>query len=107
MYCVLIGLGHGTWVRDHKVEPDTYVEVKEGDVIRIGCSTRQYRLNWIPVSLAYAKDNLLLDRMIKAHNQKVSTSLSLSSLHSTYLLSLLNAFTAVTNGWTSGWIISL
>ncbi|CDY59051.1 BnaC07g48210D [Brassica napus] len=64
---------HGTWVRDHKVEPDACVEVKEGDVIRIGCSTRQYRLNWIPVSLAYAKDNLLLDRIIEAHNQKSQT----------------------------------
>ncbi|KAG2306850.1 hypothetical protein Bca4012_084193 [Brassica carinata] len=61
---------HGTWVRDQKVEPGACVEVKEGDVIRIGCSTRLYRLNWIPVSLAYAKDNLLLHRMIEAHNQE-------------------------------------
>lgn len=75
---------HGTWVRDHKVEPDTYVEVKEGDVIRIGCSTRQYRLNWIPVSLAYAKDNLLLDRMIKAHNQKSQTDTADGHLDVTY-----------------------
>lgn len=61
---------HGTWVRDQKVEPDACVEVKEGDVIKIGCSKRQYRLNWVPVSLAYAKDHLLLDRMIEAHNQE-------------------------------------
>ncbi|WZZ71344.1 hypothetical protein YC2023_082714 [Brassica napus] len=79
---------HGTWVRDHKVEPDACVEVKEGDVIRIGCSTRQYRLNWIPVSLAYAKDNLLLDRIIEAHNQKVSTCLISSDDEDTRDLSL-------------------
>ncbi|KAF3595214.1 hypothetical protein DY000_02022681 [Brassica cretica] len=75
---------HGTWVRDHKVEPDACVEVKEGDVIRIGCSTRQYRLNWIPVSLAYAKDNLLLDRMIEAHNQKLQTDTADGHLDVTY-----------------------
>ncbi|CAN6871576.1 unnamed protein product [Brassica oleracea var. botrytis] len=75
---------HGTWVRDHKVEPDACVEVKEGDVIRIGCSTRQYRLNWIPVSLAYAKDNLLLDRMIEAHNQKSQTDTADGHLDVTY-----------------------
>ncbi|KAF2595116.1 hypothetical protein F2Q70_00043301 [Brassica cretica] len=44
---------HGTWVADLKVEPDACVEVKEGDVIRIGGSTRIYRLHWIPLSRAY------------------------------------------------------
>ena len=44
---------HGTWIADLKVEPDACVEVKEGDVIRIGGSTRIYRLHWIPLSRAY------------------------------------------------------
>ncbi|KAH0910873.1 hypothetical protein HID58_034194, partial [Brassica napus] len=44
---------HGTWVADQKVEPDACVEVKEGDVIRIGGSTRIYSLHWIPLSRAY------------------------------------------------------
>ncbi|CAH2035330.1 unnamed protein product, partial [Thlaspi arvense] len=48
---------HGTWVTDQKVEPDVCVEVKEGDVIRIGGSTRIYRLHWIPLSRAYDIDN--------------------------------------------------
>ncbi|CAA7018694.1 unnamed protein product [Microthlaspi erraticum] len=48
---------HGTWVTDQKVDPDACVEVKEGDVIRIGGSTRIYRLHWIPLSRAYDIDN--------------------------------------------------
>lgn len=48
---------HGTWVADQKVEPDACVEVKEGDVIRIGGSTRIYRPHWIPLSRAYDSDN--------------------------------------------------
>ncbi|KAF2589744.1 hypothetical protein F2Q70_00038732 [Brassica cretica] len=47
----------GTWVRDEKVEADACVEVEEGDVIRIGASTRLYRLHWIPLSHAYDLDN--------------------------------------------------
>ncbi|KAG5384290.1 hypothetical protein IGI04_035760 [Brassica rapa subsp. trilocularis] len=47
---------HGTWVTDQKVEPDACVEVKEGDVIRIGGSTRIYSLHWIPLSRAYDID---------------------------------------------------
>ena len=50
-------LVHGTWVADQKVEPDACVEVKEGDVIRIGGSTRIYRLHWIPLSRTYDSDN--------------------------------------------------
>lgn len=48
---------HGTWVADLKVEPYACVEVKENDVIRIGGSTRIYRLHWIPLSRAYDIDN--------------------------------------------------
>ncbi|CAN8303498.1 unnamed protein product [Cochlearia groenlandica] len=48
---------HGTWVTDLKVEPNGCVEVKEGDVIRIGGSTRIYRLHWIPLSRAYDTDS--------------------------------------------------
>ncbi|XP_018449410.2 FHA domain-containing protein PS1-like isoform X1 [Raphanus sativus] len=47
----------GTWVRDEKVEADDCVEVEEGDVIRIGASTRLYRLHWVPLSHAYDLDN--------------------------------------------------
>ncbi|KAJ0232784.1 PIN domain-containing protein [Hirschfeldia incana] len=47
----------GTWVRDERVEGDDCVEVEEGDVIRIGASTRLYRLHWVPLSHAYDLDN--------------------------------------------------
>ncbi|KAL1219440.1 FHA domain-containing protein PS1 [Cardamine amara subsp. amara] len=48
---------HGTWVTDQRVEPHACVEVNEGDVIRIGGSTRIYRLHWIPLSRAYDIEN--------------------------------------------------
>ncbi|XP_010461265.1 PREDICTED: FHA domain-containing protein PS1-like [Camelina sativa] len=48
---------HGTWVRDLRVEPHACVEVEEGDTIRIGGSTRIYRLHWIPLSRAYDFEN--------------------------------------------------
>ncbi|XP_010538917.1 PREDICTED: FHA domain-containing protein PS1 [Tarenaya hassleriana] len=48
---------HGTWVSDQKIEAGTCVEVKEGDTIRIGGSTRIYRLHWIPLRRAYDMDN--------------------------------------------------
>ncbi|CAL1409976.1 unnamed protein product [Linum trigynum] len=41
---------HGTWVSRKKIEPGVRVEVAEGDTIRIGASTRVYRLNWVPMS---------------------------------------------------------
>ncbi|WZZ15750.1 hypothetical protein YC2023_108839 [Brassica napus] len=50
---------HGTGVADQKFEPDACVEVKEGDVIRIGGSTRIYSLHWIPLSRAYDIDRLI------------------------------------------------
>ncbi|KAJ4875495.1 FHA domain-containing protein PS1 [Raphanus sativus] len=55
---------HGTWVADQKVEADACVEVKEGDVIRIGGSTRIYRLHWIPLSRAYDTDNPFVSPMV-------------------------------------------
>ncbi|XP_075636315.1 uncharacterized protein LOC142608410 isoform X3 [Castanea sativa] len=44
---------HGTWVSDKKVEPGVRVELKEGDTVRVGGSSRVYRLHWIPLSCAY------------------------------------------------------
>lgn len=54
---LFLDLVHGTWVTDQKVEPGACVEVKEGDIIRNGGSTRIYRLHWIPLSRAYDIDN--------------------------------------------------
>ncbi|KAL5843564.1 hypothetical protein ACOSQ3_009552 [Xanthoceras sorbifolium] len=44
---------HGTWVSEKKLEPRVPVELNEGDTIRMGGSTRMYRLHWVPLSEAY------------------------------------------------------
>uniref|UniRef100_A0A803Q7K2 FHA domain-containing protein n=1 Tax=Cannabis sativa TaxID=3483 RepID=A0A803Q7K2_CANSA len=44
---------HGTWVAEKKIDPCVRVELKEGDSLRIGGSSRVYRLYWIPFSQAY------------------------------------------------------
>ncbi|KAK7277334.1 hypothetical protein RIF29_18485 [Crotalaria pallida] len=44
---------HGTWVSERKVEAGVSVDMKEGDTLRIGASSRIYRLHWIPISQAY------------------------------------------------------
>lgn len=44
---------HGTWVSEKKIEPWDRVELHEGDSLRIGGSSRVYRLHWIPLSQAY------------------------------------------------------
>ncbi|KAL2335030.1 hypothetical protein Fmac_016243 [Flemingia macrophylla] len=48
---------HGTWVSGRRIEPMVSVEMKEGDALRIGVSSRVYRLHWIPVSRAYDLEN--------------------------------------------------
>ncbi|CAN7030463.1 hypothetical protein IGI04_030695 [Brassica rapa subsp. trilocularis] len=60
----------GTWVRDEKVEADACVEVEEGDVIRIGASTRLYRLHWIPLSHAYDLDNPFVSSTLMEQDQE-------------------------------------
>ncbi|CAH8254140.1 unnamed protein product [Arabidopsis lyrata] len=84
---------HGTWVRDLRVEPHTCIEVEEGDTIRIGGSTRIYRLHWIPLSRAYDIDNPFFspldastvmeqeeeNRMIEAENLEVAQHQSLEN----------------------------
>ncbi|BAU01899.1 FHA domain-containing protein [Vigna angularis] len=48
---------HGTWVSGKRIEPMVSVEMREGDVLRIGVSSRVYRLHWIPISRAYDLEN--------------------------------------------------
>lgn len=47
---------HGTRVSERKIEPCVPVELNEGDTLKIGGSTRVYRLHWIPLSQAYDMD---------------------------------------------------
>lgn len=47
---------HGTWVSEKRIEPGVNVELDEGDTLRLGGSTRVYRLHWVPLSRAYDMD---------------------------------------------------
>ncbi|KAF5189325.1 Fha domain-containing protein ps1 [Thalictrum thalictroides] len=51
---------HGTWVSDRKIEPQVSVELSEGDSLRLGASTRSYRLHWIPLSRLFDVENPLV-----------------------------------------------
>ncbi|KAK3024820.1 hypothetical protein RJ639_042825 [Escallonia herrerae] len=48
---------HGTWVSGEKIKPGVRVEMREGDTVKLGGSTRVYRLDWIPLSRAYDLEN--------------------------------------------------
>jgi hypothetical protein len=48
---------HGTWISGKKAEPGIPVELKEGDTVRVGGSSRVYRLHWVPLSRAYDLEN--------------------------------------------------
>ncbi|XP_065882075.1 FHA domain-containing protein PS1-like [Euphorbia lathyris] len=48
---------HGTWISEKKIEPRIRVELKEGDSMRVGGSTRVYRLHWVSLSRAYDSEN--------------------------------------------------
>ncbi|KAL7246960.1 hypothetical protein ACSBR2_001969 [Camellia fascicularis] len=48
---------HATWVLGKKIEPGIRVELNEGDAVRLGSSSRVYRLRWVPVSRAYDMEN--------------------------------------------------
>ncbi|KAG8633390.1 FHA domain-containing protein PS1 isoform X3 [Manihot esculenta] len=48
---------HGTWVSEKKIEPGLRVELNEGGTLRVGGSTRVYRLHWVPLSRAYDLEN--------------------------------------------------
>ncbi|KAJ0021407.1 hypothetical protein Pint_31855 [Pistacia integerrima] len=47
---------HGTWLSERKIESCVPVELNEGDTMKIGGSTRIYRLHWMPLSHAYDMD---------------------------------------------------
>lgn len=44
---------HGTWVCEQRIEPLVPIEMVEGDVMRLGASTRVYKLQWVSLSEAY------------------------------------------------------
>ncbi|KAL3503950.1 hypothetical protein ACH5RR_033791 [Cinchona calisaya] len=48
---------HGTWVSGKKIEPGIRVKLLEGDTLRLGGSSRVYRLHWVPLSRAFDMKN--------------------------------------------------
>ncbi|KAL4296322.1 hypothetical protein GQ457_12G015530 [Hibiscus cannabinus] len=54
---------HGTWVSGKKIDPGVAVELNEGDTIKLGGSTRVYKLHWIPMSRAYDMENPFVSSM--------------------------------------------
>ncbi|MED6126382.1 hypothetical protein PIB30_077813 [Stylosanthes scabra] len=54
---------HGTWVSGKKVEAGVSVEMKEGDTLKIGVSSRVYRLHWVPINRAYDMENPFLSQL--------------------------------------------
>ncbi|XP_065881308.1 FHA domain-containing protein PS1-like [Euphorbia lathyris] len=48
---------HGTWISEKKIDPGFRTELREGDTIRVGGSTRVYRLHWVRWSRAYDSEN--------------------------------------------------
>ncbi|XP_021760453.1 FHA domain-containing protein PS1-like [Chenopodium quinoa] len=48
---------HGTWVSDKRIEPNIRTRMNESDSLRIGGSSRVYKLHWIPLSQAYDVSN--------------------------------------------------
>ncbi|KAH1090580.1 hypothetical protein J1N35_017837 [Gossypium stocksii] len=54
---------HGTWVSGKKIDPGVAVELNEGDTIKLGGSTRVYKLHWIPMSRAYDMENPYVSAM--------------------------------------------
>ncbi|OVA04110.1 Forkhead-associated (FHA) domain [Macleaya cordata] len=51
---------HGTWISDRKIEPEVRIDLNEGDTIRLGASTRVYRLHWFPLNCTFDVENLLI-----------------------------------------------
>ncbi|CAL9120203.1 unnamed protein product [Musa acuminata var. zebrina] len=50
---------HGTWVSGTKIPPNVAVDMVDGDILRLGASTRVYRLQWVSSSRALEMDNPL------------------------------------------------
>lgn len=44
---------HGTCVSGKRIEPGVMMELVPGDTLKLGESSRLYRLDWVPISFAY------------------------------------------------------
>ncbi|XP_042486950.1 FHA domain-containing protein PS1-like [Macadamia integrifolia] len=61
---------HGTWISGQNIEPQLVVELNEGDTLRLGASTRIYRLHWMPLSQAFNVENPFVSPSDALHHEE-------------------------------------
>lgn len=54
---------HGTCVSGKKIEPGVKMELLQGDTLKLGESSRLYRLDWVPLSFAYEVNNAFVPQL--------------------------------------------
>lgn len=54
---------HGTWVSGKKIGPGVKMELVQGDTLKLGESSRLYRLDWVPISFAYEVNNSFVPQL--------------------------------------------
>ncbi|KAL3638744.1 hypothetical protein CASFOL_016651 [Castilleja foliolosa] len=63
LYVTDLSSVHGSWISGKRIEPGVRMKLNEGDILKLGASSRLYRLNWVPLSCAYDIDNPLVPRL--------------------------------------------
>ncbi|KAL0437986.1 UNVERIFIED_CONTAM: FHA domain-containing protein PS1 [Sesamum latifolium] len=54
---------HGTWISGKRIEPGVRMKLNDSDTLRLGASSRLYRLNWVPLSSAYDLDKPFMPQL--------------------------------------------
>ncbi|XP_042068410.1 FHA domain-containing protein PS1-like isoform X2 [Salvia splendens] len=54
---------HGTYISGKRIEPGVTMELVRGDTLKLGESSRLYRLDWVPISYAYEVNNLFAPQL--------------------------------------------
>lgn len=63
---------HGTCISGKRIEPGVMMELVQGDTLKLGESSRLYRLDWVPISLAYEMNDPFvppLDSIVTANEE--------------------------------------
>ncbi|KAL0360119.1 UNVERIFIED_CONTAM: FHA domain-containing protein PS1 [Sesamum radiatum] len=63
VFTVLKNNLHGTWISGKRIEPGVRMKLNDSDMLRLGASSRLYRLNWVPLSSAYDLDKPFLPQL--------------------------------------------
>ncbi|KAL1543924.1 FHA domain-containing protein PS1-like isoform X1 [Salvia divinorum] len=54
---------HGTCISGKRIEPGVMMELVRGDTLKLGESSRLYRLDWVPISYAYKVNDLFAPQL--------------------------------------------